>query len=309
MKVSFTHAYESVLNLENCEAGKVGFLFSSHFERVERFVEFFVLHSAKTTKRIKLSLLAKMLAPDGVNVPYKAKNKILDYMEMEKAEFIILEDTDNLAKNFLLVDELCDVIREFGKENPIVVVSEHAAELSIVYGLAKMIDIPGLNERTLKIKPSRLGTEELYLRNQCEAIKTGIFWANMDFFINYIENKNEGDKLFEVGNYQDAFSKYNDAISFHSKYDESDCLMNDFLGLVLYVRCIACFLYGQWPERTCANTLMKETTDKLIKKLRKSNMSEYHGKMLKDYDLTISGLIDGWLEKTNYLLFLKEYIF
>lgn len=166
-----------------------------------------------------------------------------------------------------------------------------------------------MNEGSLKIRASTLGTEELYFRNRCEALSTGVFWANKDFYSNYIENKKTGDEFFAQGNYREAFEKYNEAISFHSQYDDYECPMNDYLGIALYIRCIACFLYGKWPERTNANSYMKEAVDEIMSRLKRSKMSEKHGQMLKEYDLTFVGIRNGWLERINYLLFLQEYIF
>ena len=83
-----------------------------------------------------------------------------------------------------------------------------------------------------------------------------MFWANKDFYDNYIEKKKNGDELFIQGNYQEAFEKYNEAITFHSKFDDDECVIDNFLGVVLYIRCIACFLYGKWPERMKANSYM-----------------------------------------------------
>ena len=166
-------------------------------------------------------------------------------------------------------------MREVGKKIPVIVVTELPGEFSLLYGVAETIDVPGLNEHSLKICASTLGTEELYLRNDCEALSSGVFWANKDFHNNYIKKKN-GDELFIQDNYLEAFKIYNDAISFHSKYDDDKCAMDSFLGIVLYIRCIACFLYGKWPERTNANTYMKKSVDGIIQNLKRSIVFEKH---------------------------------
>lgn len=311
MNVSFMYAYESIIKLRNKEKNKVGILFSSHFERVKQLVDFFEMHSNYMTKRISLSELAKMISPDGVNMPFGAKDKILRVINRrQKTEYLIIEDKRDLPKSFLLINDLCNVIGEIGEKLPIIVASENPGEFSLVYGTeAEMIDVPSLNDRSLKIKPSSLGTEELYMRNQHQAIRSGIFWANNDFFKNFLEKKMAGDSLFSKGKYQEAFRLYNDVISFHAKFDNDECLINDFLTMTLFVRCIACFLFGNWPERTDATKYMKEDINDIMLKLKKSEMGELHGEMLKDYDLTFLGVKDGWIEKNNYLLFLNEYIF
>ena len=311
MNVSFRYAYETIIKLKNKDGSKVGILFSSHFERVKQLVDFFEAHSGSSTYRISLSEMAKMMSPDGVNIPFGAKNKILQHINKgQKTEYLIIEDKADLPQSFLLLDDLCNIIREIGEKIPVIVVSEKAGEFSLVYGYdIAMIYVPSLNGRTMKIKASSLRTEELYLRNQCEAIRTGVFWANNDFFKNFIEKKMAGDLLFSQEKYQEAFRLYNDVISFHAKFDNNECLINDFLTMTIFVRCIACFLYGNWPERTDAAKYMKEGINDIMLKLKKSEMGELHGKMLKDYDLTFLGVKDGWLEKSNYLLFLNEYIF
>lgn len=311
MYVSFRHAYETITKLRNKDGSKVGILFSSHFERVKQLVDFFEEHSGYSTYRLSLSEMARMVSPDGVNMPFGVKNKILHHInKRQKTEYLIIEDKADLPKSFLLLDELCNTIREIGEKIPVIVVSENAGEFSLIYGTdVTMIDVPALNARSLKIKASFLGTEELYLRNQCEAIRSGVFWANDDFYMNLLKNKIDGDSLFTRGKYEKAFEKYNAAISFHSKYDEAECPMNDFIGLALYMRCVACFVYGKWSEKSDALELMKESMQDILRKLKRSSMLDLHGKMLKEYDLTFLGIRDGWLERINFLLFINEYIF
>lgn len=311
MYVSFRHAYETIIELKNKDGSKVGLLFSSHFERVKQLVEFFEKHSEHSTKRLTLSEMARMVAPDGVNMPFGVKNKILHHInKRQKTEYLIIEDKRDLPKSFLLLDELCNIIREIGEKIPVIVVSENAGEFSLIYGTdVVVIDVPSFNERSMKIRASSLGTEELYLRNQCEAIRTGVFWANNDFFKHLLKNKIDGDSLLAKGKYDKAFEKYNAAISFHSKYDEAECPINDFIGISLYMRCIACFVYGKWTERSDALELMKKRTEEILTQLKRSSMSELHEKMLSEYDLTFLGLRDGWLSKINFLLFINEYIF
>ena len=311
MNVSFRYAYETIIKLKNKDGSKVGILFSSHFERVKQLVDFFEAHSGCSTYRISLSEMAKMMSPDGVNIPFGAKNKILRHINKgQKTEYLIIEDKADLPQSFLLLDELCNIIREIGEKIPIIVVSENAGEFSLVYGYdVSMIDVPSLNGRTMKIKASSLKTEKLYLRNQCEAIRTGVFWANDDFYRGLLKNKIEGDVFFSKEKYEKAFEKYNAAISFHSRYDETECPINDFIGLALYMRCTACFVYGKWSERSDALELMKESIEDVLNQLKRSSMSDRHGKMLKEYELTFLGIRDGWLERINFLLFLQEYIF
>ena len=86
-------------------------------------------------------------------------------------------------------------------------------------------------------------------------------------------------------------------------------MIDNFLGVVLYIRCIACFLYGKWPERTKANSYMKECVNDIMHKLKRSLVFEKHAQMLNEYDLTFLGVRDGWLERSNFVLFLQEYIF
>lgn len=311
MYVSFRHAYETIIKLRNKDGSKVGILFSSHFERVKQLVEFFEERSDYSTYRLSLSEMARMVSPDGVNMPFGAKNKIFRHInKRQKTEYLIIEDKADMPKSFLLLDELCNIIREIGEKIPVIVVSENAGEFLLIYGTdVSMIDVPVLNARSLKIKASFLGTEELYLRNQCEAIRTGVFLANDDFYKNLLRNKIDGDFLFTKGKYDKAFEKYNAAISFHSKYDEAECPINDFIEISLYMRCIACFVYGKWTERSDALELMKKRTDEILTQLKRSSMSELHEKMLSEYDLTFPGLRDGWLSKINFLLFINEYIF
>lgn len=311
MYVSFRHAYETIIKLKNKDGSKVGILFSSHFERVKQLVKFFEKHSGYSTYRLSLSEMAKMMSPDGVNLPFGAKAKIVRHInKRQKTEYLIIEDKGDLPKSFLLLDELCNIIREIGEKIPVVVVSENAGEFSLVYGYdVSMIDIPSLNARSLKIKVSSLGTEELYFRNQNHAITSKVYLSNEEFFKNLLRNKIEGDSLFAEEKYEKAFEKYNAAISFHSKYDEAECPINDFVGFSLYLRCVACFLYGKWNERSDALELMKESMQDILKKLKRSSMLDLHGQMLKEYDLTFLGLRDGWLERINFLLFINEYIF
>jgi len=309
MKVSFRHAYESLIKLTNKETNKVCFLFSCHFARVKQLVDFFERHSNHSTKRVSLSELANMISPDGVNIPFGAKEKVLCFVNQQKPEYIILEDNGDLPQSFLLLDDLCNIIREIGEKVAVVVVSENAGKISLVYGEAERVDVPGLNERSLKIRPSSLQTEELYLRNQCDAIRSGFFWANNDIYEGLIKNKMTGDLLFAKGKYKEAFKKYSSAISFHSKHDKEECLIHDFIGVSLYLRCVACFVYGKWTERSDANKYMKESIDKILTRLKRSSMADLHRKMLSEYDLTFKGLRDAWLSEINFLLFLNEYIF
>lgn len=309
MKVSFRYAYESLQKLKKKDNGKVAILFSVNINRVKQLVDFFVTHSNFAISRLSFAEVARQISQDGKKLEKDAKRKTIRYMRDHNPEYIILEDKGDLPKDFSFLDEFFEVVREVGKMTAVIVVTEHSGEFSLLYGVADLIDIPGLNEGSLKIRASTLGTEELYLRNQCEALSTGVFWSNKDFYSNYIENKKNGDEFFVQGNYQEAFEKYNAAISFHSQYDDYECPMNDYLGIALYIRCIACFLYGKWPERTKANSYMKEAVDEIITRLKRSKMSEKHAQMLKEYDLTFVGIRDGWLERINYLLFLHEYIF
>ena len=123
------------------------------------------------------------------------------------------------------------------------------------------------------------------------------------------ENELRNSVLRWKEKYEKAFEKYNAAISFHSRYDETECPINDFIGLALYMRCTACFVYGKWSERSDALELMKESIEDVLNQLKRSSMSDRHGKMLKEYELTFLGIRDGWLERINFLLFLQEYIF
>lgn len=309
MKVSFRYAYESLLKLKKKESNKVAILFSVNINRVKQLVDFFVSHSNFAISRISFSEVAKQISQDGETLEKDAKRKAIRYMKSNNPEYIILEDRGDLPKEFSFLDDFFEIVREVGKKIPIIVVAEHSGEFSLLYGVAELIDVPGLNEHSLRIRASSLGTEELYLRNQCEALSSGVFWANKDFYTNYIENKKNGDEFFIQGNYHEAFKSYNEAISFHSKYDDDECPMNDFLSMTLFVRCIACFLYGRWTERTNGIRYMKECVNDIMHKLKRCIVFEEHSQMLKDYDLTFLGVRDGWLERSNFLLFLHEYIF
>lgn len=309
MKVSFRYAYESLLKLKKKDDNKVAILFSVNINRVRQLVEFFVAHSNFAISKISFSELAQQISHDGKTLERDAKRRAIRYMKKHNPEYIILEDKGVFPKEFSFLDEFFEIVREVGKKIPVIVVTELPGEFSLLYGTAEMIDIPGLNEHSLRIRASTLGTEELYLRNECEALSSGVFWANKDFYDNYIEKKRIGDELFIQGNYQEAFESYNEAIAFHSKFDDDECVIDNFLGVVLYIRCIACFLYGKWPERTKANSYMKECVNDIMHKLKRSLVFEKHAQMLKEYDLTFLGVRDGWLERSNFVLFLQEYIF
>lgn len=278
-------------------------------KRMNQLVEFFVLHSNYSTKRISFSEIAKYLSLESKTLkPDSLSNAVL-YIKKYNPEYIIIEDKGDFPKNRERIKLICEIIREIGKSIAIIIVTEHAGEFALLYGVAVFVDIPTLNERSLRIRASLLETEGLYLRNQIDAISTGVFCANKDFYTNYIENKFVGDNLFAQGNYNEAFEKYNLAILFHSKYDEHKCPINDLLGVVLYIRCVACFLYGKWVERTKANYYIKKTIEKILNCLKNDGMNEKHGQMLKEYDFIFLGLRDGWLKRSDYLLFLNEYIF
>lgn len=309
MKISFTHAYYSLIKLKNKDSNKVCFLTSTHLNRIKQLVDFFEWHSNCSVKRFSLAKLASIISPDGKTMKSDVKTSVAHYLRKSRPEYIVLEDYGDLPKNFTLMDELCDMIRRVGEKTAVIVVTEYAAEFSILYGEAVMVNVIGLNENSLKIRTSKLQTEELYLHNRCEAVSSGVFWANKDFYDSFLANKILGDRLFAQEDYKGAFEKYNNAISFHAKFDNDECLINDFLSMTLFVRCIACFLYGKWPEKNDAIKYMKEGVNSIMLKLKKSEMCELHGKMLKDYDLIFLGVKDGWLEKNNYLLFLNEYIF
>lgn len=89
MYVSFRPAYETIIKLRNKDGSKVGILFSSHFERVKQLVEFFEEHSDYSTYRLSLSEMAKMVSPDGVNMHFGVKNKILRHVnKRQKTEYL-----------------------------------------------------------------------------------------------------------------------------------------------------------------------------------------------------------------------------
>lgn len=269
-------------------------------------VDFFATHSNFSVKRFGLLEIANLILSDDKTIKEEGKASAIRYLKKKSPEYVFFEDDGELSANPVLINELCDVIRRIGDKTAVIIASEYAANLSLFYGEAVMVDIIGLNEKSLKICASGLRTEEIYQRNCYEAIKSGVVWANQDFYDNYITNKIIGDGLFCHGDYQGALEKYNDAISFHSSYGKDRCSINDFLSIVLYVRCIACFLYGKWPGKT---DYLKANIEQSITGLRQSELGRHHGKMLKEYYLTFLGLKDGWLEKKNFLLFLNEYAF
>lgn len=185
MNVSFTYAYDALENLKTKD-NKVAILFSSRFSRVKELIEFFQTHSGFTVNKMSLSEIARYVSPDGVNTPLGATDKIFELInKRQKTEYLIIDDNADLPDSFLAITELCNVIREIGKRIPVVIVSEYSGEFSLLYGPAVMIDIPCLNERTLKIKPSSLGIEELYLRNDIEAMSSGVFGQTKSFLKKY----------------------------------------------------------------------------------------------------------------------------
>lgn len=309
MKESFTQAYDSLIKLKSKERNKVCFIFSSHLNRVKQLVDYFEIHSNYSVKRFSLSEIAMIILSDEKTLKADAKENAASFLKKSKPEYIILEDKEEFPKNLFLLEDLCEVIREVGKIVAVIIVSEHPGKLLYLCGDAIMVCVPGLNEYSLKIKPSSLQTEKLYLQNQCEAVRSGIFLANDDFYINFIENKMSGDLLFAQDKYREALEKYYNAISFHIKFDRYVCQIYDFLRMTLFVRCIACFLYSKWPEQTNTIQYMKESVCNIMTKLKKSELEEFHGEMLKSYDLTFWGIKEGRLKKNDYLLFLNEYIF
>lgn len=104
--------------------------------------------------------------------------------------------------------------------------------------------------------------------------------------------------------------KYNDAISFHGRY-KSSCPINDFIECSLHIRLIASYYYGHEPK-DFEKEIYKyrlDNIESMLSNLKSSKIMEYHGKMIKDYELTFLGIKGGFLERTNYLLFFREYIF
>ena len=308
---SFKSAYQSLISLKTKKTPRVGVLVSAHAARIHRLIDFFETHADCTTQRLRLSEVAKTVSPDSVHLLPDAKDKVLCLLDKrKKADYLILEDKNDLKKNYLLLTDICFVLRDLSTDIPIVVVTDAPNEFLTFFGTgATAIIVPSRNEHSLKIKPSALETPLLYERNQDEAIGTGTFLINDAFFENFIQNKEIGDKLFAKEQYVQAFQKYNAAISFHGKYDEDDSLINDFLLLSVYVRCAACFMFGGSAASDDAFDYLKERLEELVLQLKESRMARSHKIMLADYEHIVSEICDGSLSRTEFLLFLQEYTF
>lgn len=308
MKNSFKCAYEAVCELKDDLEKNVGILFSSHFGRIKQLTDFFEKHSGYSVKKLDLSEFEEAVSEESDVTASDIKEKIFDLAE-DKPEYLIIEDSKGVSINFVVLEDICDIIDEIAETIPVVIASPHGSDVSVVYGYGTtLIDIPSPNERSLKIKPSSLETERLYLRNQTQAIHTGVFLANNDFFNNFIKNKMDGDSLLASGKYDKAFEKYSEAISFHCKYDNTECSVNDFLSLTMYIRCVACFVYGKWSERNDTFELMKERAVSVLSDLKVSSMAFVHKNMICEYGTVFDGLQKGRLTETNFLLFLNEYV-
>ena len=164
------------------------------------------------------------------------------------------------------------------------------------------------NDRTLKIRPSCLRNKDLYRINDRVALGAGLFLSNNDFYEKYIKKKYDGDRLFEIGKYDDALHKYFDGFSYHvDTCDDINSAMSEFLLLVVYVRIYACSIFGGWEENKPLIDMKEDAAD-LFSELKKSSEFSSHRKMIRDYYEIYKGLSDKTLSKVDYQLFLKEYI-
>lgn len=310
MKQSFTEAYNTIINLKRRNDRNACFLFASQFNRVQKLVDFLENHSNRSLDYVSLSDLAILIARSrSMTSANRANDEVSRFLAKKKSEYIVFIDGDQFPKSNFIIKEVCEVLHSLSKRAIVLICSQYAAEISIVYGDAIILEIMCQNEHSLRIKSSGLLTEELYLRNQCEAITTGIFCANADFYNNLLVNKIHGDRLFENGEYFEAYKLYSAAISFHSDHDVKACPIHDFISTSLYIRCIACFFFGKLTERTGAIRLMNRTIREIIDKLKESKMMQFHKQLLTYYEDIFSGMEAGILSRTNYLLFLNEYAF
>lgn len=309
MEYSFTEAYEILVNLKNRKEDKVCILCASHINRIKQLADFFEEHSKYSVSRIDLSKIAEFIMLEISVTGNKSVERTVSYMKRKNTEYLIIEDKVGIPKDFTQFDNMNKAISTVGKDMGIIIVCEHAGEFCMLYnGDLPMIDVFCQNEQSLKIKYVSLDTDEIIKRNQILAAKTGVLWSNKEYYENLIEKKMLGDYYLENSRYHDAFLEYNEALSFHSDFIDGECSINDFIDLALFVRCVACYLYGGFEEHSKANTILKEEIKEILDDLKESDMMEKHEKMILEYEKIAKGIIDGNLDRITFLLFLKEYV-
>lgn len=308
MTYSFSEAYKVLVDLRNRKDDKICILSASNINRIKQLTDFFEDHSKCSVSRIDLSKIAELIMLD-CNVSSDSVERTVLYMKQNNTEYLIIEDEVGLPKDFTQFDNMSKAISTVGKDMGVIIVCDYAGEFRMLFkGEWPMIDVLCQNEQSLKIKYSSLNTYEIIRRNQILAAKTGMLWSNKEYYENLIEKKMLGDYYLEKAKYHDAFVEYNEALSFHSDFIDEECSINDFIDLTLFVRCVACYLYGGFKERSKANTILKEEIKEILDGLKESDMMEKHEKMILKYEKITQGILDGNLERITFLLFMKEYV-
>ncbi|MBQ8000287.1 MAG: hypothetical protein IJ298_03610 [Ruminococcus sp.] len=310
MSIPFSDAYVELLKLSDNKRSKVCIVLSTHMTRVRSLVDFLEKDSPDKTIRFSLSEIAKLLSPAGkyTTITYYKRAKAI--LEGKKPDYIIIEDLRDIPHSFDCFDKLFELIAEVGEKTPVILISESATQLSTCFEDATLLDVAGLNEYSLKIKASPLDTVQLYDANRVDAIASGIFHVNHEFYEKFLMKKREGDAQFEQGNLNKANQAYLEALSFHNFYGKADTPINNFLTLVIYLRFLGCEYFG--PEENRNKNLRKKFMSKIdaqLEKLTDSVFEAFHSDMLYEYKTNYEYFCKGIEDRTSYLLLLKEYIF
>lgn len=308
ISMTFSQAYYSLLNFKEKKDNKVCVLMSHNLNRVNELIDFFEDYSKCSVSRVSLKIVMEEIMMRNV-ISKESVRAIIKNINKSKSEYLIIEDKGDMSNDFSSYSDLLDVANELGKNSVVIFVSEYACELSLLLGVTTIIDVTCKNEESLKLKYMPCSTEEIVQRNECLALKTGVMWSNEDFFDNYIKKKLQGDIFFEECQYAEALSEYSYAFSYHDDYIDDDCPFNDILDLTLLVRCLACFVFGDFEFSSVED---EKDLDREIKgvlnKLKKSNIKNKYKKMILDYEEMSYALMDGGFEKMKFLLLLRNYV-
>lgn len=307
---TFTESYVELMNLKNKEGAKLCVVITSYMNRALTLVRYFETYSFCKVSKHTLAQTAQALAPRGDHVSSTGYLRGRNVLRDKDTEYIIIEDTEPMPQGFDCYPELFAFMEDLSKETPIIFISKDSAEYAKNFNSPVLLQVAGCNERSLKIKGAQETTEDIYRRNCQRAVRSGIFYINDDFFDKFIQIRMEADALLEKGDHKEAMRLYYKVQAFHNSYAITDCPMNDFLSLTIYMRLLACNHFESKKARTSDfGNMLHTRVEELLGKLSTTPFVTFHATIYQDYAQLYKRFYNNSITRIQYFLFLNEYAF